>query len=475
MPIRLRLTLWYLLILTIVLGAVAGGVYAFVGDQEQRSVDRILRERAEAFARAYAGEANEQESDAAVIEVARDFGRGEGDIFVYRADGNLLARSPQRVLRVADARSVADLRGAIDRAFAGTGSGVTVDAVRCIVAPVSGRGKRYVLVSTESLGGRRSALILIRNAFIIVIPAALVIAAIGGYFLAMRSLSPVAQITETASHIEAENLSDRIAVGNPSDELGRLAGVLNALLERLERSFQQQKQLLADTSHELRTPVTIIRTEADVTLSRERTAAEYRDALEGIRTEATHLTGLIEAVLLLARADAQQARVARQEFALSEVIQHSVQSLRTIAAAKQIDLACSTDGPMPMVGDPELIRRMLLNLLENGIKFTESGGRVRLDAHRAGPSYVVTVSDSGIGIPSEEQAKIFDRFFRSDSARTRDAHRSSASGAGLGLAIARWIAEAHSGDLRLLRSDRSGSVFQAMLPIQHERAMNGVA
>jgi len=468
MPIRLRLTLWYLLILTIVLALVAAGVYAFVGNEQRRSVDRILRERAEQFARAYIGESNEQGSDEAVIEVARDFGRGEGDIFVYSAPGNLLARSPQRLLHIPDARAIPDVHRAVERAFAGTASGLTVDNVRCIVTPIDSRGKerRYVFVSTESLGGRRNALTVIRNAFTIVVPAALVIAALGGYFLAMRSLSPVAQMTEAASRIEAENLSERIALQNPNDELGRLATVLNALLERLERSFQQQRQLLADTSHELRTPVTIIRTEADVTLSRERTVEEYRLALEGIRSEATHLTGLIEAVLLLARADAQQARVARQQFSLSDVIRESVQSLRTIAQAKQIDLTCSTDGPMPMAGDPELIRRMLLNLLENGIKFTENGGRVRLDSHLAGPAYVVTVSDSGVGIPVESQQKIFDRFFRVDSARGRDADRTASTGAGLGLAIARWIAQAHGGDLRLVRSSQDGSVFEATLPVR---------
>ncbi|PYQ47192.1 MAG: hypothetical protein DMF59_19570, partial [Acidobacteria bacterium] len=262
MPIRLRLTLWYLLILTIVLALVAAGVYAFVGNEQRRSVDRILRERAEQFARAYIGESNEQGSDEAVIEVARDFGRGEGDIFVYSAPGNLLARSPQRLLHIPDARAIPDVHRAVERAFAGTASGLTVDNVRCIVTPIDSRGKerRYVFVSTESLGGRRNALIVIRNAFTIVIPVAVVIAALGGYFLAMRSLSPVAQMTEAASRIEAENLSERIALQNPNDELGRLATVLNALLERLERSFQQQRQLLADTSHELRTPVTIIRT-----------------------------------------------------------------------------------------------------------------------------------------------------------------------------------------------------------------------
>ncbi len=458
MPIRLRLTLWYLLILTIVLIAVAAGVYGFVATEEQQSVDRILRERAQSFASAYAGEIKEEPEAKAFQEVGRNY--GEDDVLIYARAGQIVWRSPPRLLRVADFRSIPDVRSAIDRAFGGREQHASFGDIRVIAAPIP--GARFVFVSTESLAGRRGALLRLRNAFTIVIPLALVIAAIGGYFLAARSLAPVAQMTAAASRIEAENLSERIAVHNPSDELGRLGAVLNALLERLERSFQQQKQLLADTSHELRTPVTIIRSETDVTLSRERTPEEYRLALEVIRNEATHLTSLIEAVLLLARADARQLRIARESFNLGDVIHQSVQSLRTIAEARGIDLSCTSDGPMTMQGDPELVRRLLLNLLHNGIKFTESGGRVRLDAHRAGPQYVIKVSDSGAGIPREAQEHIFDRFFRMDSARGRD--RDTTSGAGLGLAIARWIAHAHGGDLRLLQSTPGGSIFEATLP-----------
>jgi two-component system, OmpR family, sensor kinase len=237
------------------------------------------------------------------------------------------------------------------------------------------------------------------------------------------------------------------------------------LLKWLERSFQQQKQLLADTSHELRTPVTIIRSEAEVTLSRSRDVDEYRKALEVIRSESLHLTSLIEGVLLLARADAQQAAIAKEPVQLTNVIDDSVQALRRVAEARQIDLACATDGPMPMRGDAGLLRRMLLNLLDNAMKFSSAGGHVRLDARRDGPNYVITVSDTGRGIPPEAQEKVFDRFFRADAVRGRDDNRDSAGGAGLGLPIARWIARAHGGDLRLVRSSPAGSIFEAFLPV----------
>ena len=150
---------------------------------------------------------------------------------------------------------------------------------------------------------------------------------------------------------------------------------------------------------------------------------------------------------------------------LANVIQDAVQALQRTATARQILLTCTTDGAMPTHGNAELIRRMLLNLLDNAIKFTGERGCVRLDSRRSGPNYVITVSDTGPGIPVDAQEKIFDRFFRADAARERDVDRDSASGAGLGLSIARWIARAHGGDLRLVRSSAAGSIFEATLPI----------
>ncbi|HLJ74964.1 MAG TPA: ATP-binding protein [Thermoanaerobaculia bacterium] len=317
-------------------------------------------------------------------------------------------------------------------------------------------GHGFALVVSESVASELEALRRAREAFALAIPAALLIAAVGAYILARRGLAPVGDIVETASRIEAENLSTRIPVARHDDEIGRLGAVLNALFDRLERSFAQQRQLIADTSHELRTPVTIIRSEAEVALSRERDPADYKKALEIVRSEAAHLTHLIEGVLMLARADAQQIRIDRHEFSLKDVIDESVRTAETLGRSRTIRLAANSEGPMPMVGDAELVRRMMLNLLDNAIKFSDSGGDVDVRAHRDGARYVITVSDSGHGIPAEDQPQIFDRFFRSDRVRGRD-------GSGLGLPIVKWIAEAHGGDARLLRSTASGSVFEVTL------------
>jgi signal transduction histidine kinase len=448
LPIRARLTLWYAVVVTIILGAFAGGVYAFVAAEERAAVDRILRERAESFARAYSSEVAEESSQSAILEVAKDYARGEGGAAVYEGSGKLIFGTPPP--------NFGRPRPGI----------VTVGGARCIVARVG----NYLFVSSESISGRRDALARLRDAFVVLIPVAILIAAFCGYFLAARSLAPVARITEAASRIEAENLSERIAIGNRDDELGRLAAVLNALLQRLERSFQQQKQLLADTSHELRTPAAIIRSEAEVTLSRDRDRDEYRRALEVIGSESLHLSSLLEGVLLLARADAQQSRIEMAPVQLADIVSESVRALQRVAGARQISLTCQADGPMPMRGNAELLRRMLLNLADNAIKFTESGGQVRMESHRADSSYVIDISDNGAGIPLEAQKKIFDRFYRADAARGRTADRDSAAGAGLGLPIAQWIARAHGGDLRLVRSSSAGSTFEVVLPVSGSAA-----
>lgn len=453
-PIRIRLTIWTVLLLALTLGVFAAGVYEFLERQGRNSVNNVLRERAATFNHAYGSELSEEPSEQAVVEAARNFVYRDGDTLVYAPPLRLVTRSSARLLR-ADPLSIPSIRQAINGAFRGETKIVRAEpGIRAIVAPV---GRRFAFVATQSLAAEQETLRRARVAFALAIPAALLIAAIGGYTLVRRSLAPVGKIAETASRIEAENLSTRIAVTHPDDELGRLGVVLNALFDRLERSFAQQRQLIADTSHELRTPVTIIRSEAEVALSRERDAAEYRRALEIVRSEAAYLTQLIESVLILARADAKQIHIEMKPLSLRQVIEESVRSAETLARARGVHLTTESNGPMPMRGDPELMRRLLLNLLDNAIKFSDAGGQVAIEAQRAGTNYVIAVSDHGRGIAVSDQPKIFDRFFRGDRARESD-------GTGLGLPIVKWIAEAHGGQARLVRSGQAGSLFEVTLP-----------
>jgi signal transduction histidine kinase len=279
-------------------------------------------------------------------------------------------------------------------------------------------------------------------------------------------------MTARADRIRESTLHDRLAVQNPLDELGRLATTFNRLLDRLDLAFERQRRFIADASHELRTPLAILQGESEVALSKPtRTPEEYRESLSVLQHEARRLAHIVEDMFTLSRADAGQYPVNRRELYLDELVSECAHSVRTLAAAKSITLSVECNGELPIFGDESLLSRMLLNLLDNAIKYTPNGGKISVATSATHTGTQITVADNGLGIPQEFHSRIFERFFRSDQARTRPSSsagsdRSSAGGAGLGLSIARWIAEAHHGTLVLTRSDVQGTLFTVTLPVE---------
>jgi heavy metal sensor kinase len=274
-------------------------------------------------------------------------------------------------------------------------------------------------------------------------------------------------MSSQAGRIGAANLHERLAVHNEKDELGQLARSFNSLLDRLGESFERQRRFMADASHELRTPVAILRGEAEVALSQQaRSLDEYRESLGVLHQEAERLTHIVEDLFTLTRADAGQYPLQPRDFYLDELVTECVHSARTLALAKKITLTFDGASESPIHADESLLRRMILNLLDNAIKYTPEGGRATVACRRQGDEYILSITDTGTGIPAELQPRIFERFFRADEARSRT--QSDGGGAGLGLAISRWIAEAHQGRLELTRSDSEGSTFTATLPAKPE-------
>src|SRR5215469_7828725 len=319
------------------------------------------------------------------------------------------------------------------------------------------------LVILQSLHPQHEMMEAIRRAFYWIIPIALLLASAGGYFLARKSLAPVAVMASQARGMGAAHMSERLRVSNPNDELGTLALSFNQLLDRLEKSFEQQRRFVADASHELRTPVAILRGETEVTLSRpDRTPEEYRETLAILRDESQRLAHIIEDLFTLTRADAGEYPLKLRELYLDELAGDLLRRTRSLALSKGISLTSSIQPELPLQADEDLLRRMLLNLLDNAIKYTPAGGSVNVDCHGERNAYALRVTDTGPGIPPDLQPRIFERFFRADKARSRS--ESDTSGAGLGLSIALWIAEAHHGRLELTRSDPSGTIFTASLP-----------
>ena len=334
---------------------------------------------------------------------------------------------------------------------------------RELAMSLSASGKAYTLLALQSLRPQKEMMQDIRNTFLWAIPAALALASLGGYFLARKSLAPIAAMAAQAGSIGAANLHRRLPVANERDELGQLALTFNQLLERLDVSFEQQRRFMADASHELRTPVAILRGESEVTLSQpERSPDEYRQALAILHQESERLSHIIEDLFTLARADAGQYPVAFREVYLDELASEALVRARSLALSKNITLTSAIEPDLPVCAHETLLGRMLLNLLDNAIKYSPPGSAVTLACRREGANYLVSVSDNGSGIPAELQSRIFERFFRGDKARSRS--DGEIGGAGLGLSIARWIAEAHHGQLVLTRSDSSGSIFTATLP-----------
>jgi two-component system, OmpR family, sensor kinase len=481
--VRVRLTLWYTGVLALVLICLAAAMYWALDRTMARRTDASLAETSDGFISTLQAEYNDQLKEnpsgdallAAAQESVQEFRLRDHRFAVLDSKDKLLAESeplPERRQRerreAAYPATVPELSAdawrrvegeAGDRGFADVLVGAVHFRARVTQARVA--SERVTLVALESLELQRDFMEDIRATLLWVIPAALLIASIGGYFLARKSLAPVVAMSETAARIGARNLHQRLPVQNARDELGYLASTFNGLLERLDRSFEQQRRFMADASHELRSPVAIIRGEAEVALSKARTSEEYRESLAIALDEAQRLSQIVDDLLTLARADAGEYRLRPRDFYLEELAVDCVRAARTMAAARGIALSYEPDGEMPIRADEALVRRLVMNLLDNGIKYTPQGGKVSVACSHAGGEYAVTVRDTGPGIPAEARDKIFERFFRLDPART-PAPRTS--GAGLGLAIARWIAEAHHGRLLLVHSDASGSAFTAFLP-----------
>lgn len=495
--VRVRLTLWYTGVLVLVLLPLSLGAYWLIVRTVERRTFISLSEISQGFFTTLQSEYKSQPKDragpdalqAAAIEAAIAFRLRDHRFAVLDSSGNVLAENQALPAQPepAEAASQPEIPGEILRNLvAGTAGAprrlqdliLGGEHFRARVLQDQVGGLAVSVVTLQSVEAERALLAEIRKALFLVIPIALVIAGAGGYFLARKSLAPVVAMSEKAARMGAQNLHERLPVLNPRDELGYLASTFNDLLERLTRSLEQQRRFMADASHELRSPVSIIRGEAEVALSQARTTEEYRGSLAIALDEARRLSQIVDDLFTLARADAGQYPLRPRDFYLEEVAAECVRAARSMAAARGITLSYQPDGEMPIHGDEALVRRLAMNLLDNAIKFTPEGGKIDVACRRAGSEYSLTVRDSGPGIPAEAREKIFERFFRLDPARTQDRRAPetaetaapAATGAGLGLAIARWIAEAHHGRLILMRSDASGSTFAAFLPANGDAA-----
>ncbi len=416
--IRVRLTAWYALVLAIALLAADGVTYIVARNQIQRSNDAALLATTRDFLSALRDEIDEGEGVLRLrpanelLAEFRDDGRG---VVLLHPDGSEFAAHQTPVARSLDRPLLRRLTTA--RRFGLTT--VAGGAVRLDLAPVQYGTQSFVVAAAQSLAPQEETLEHLRTAMLATAPVALLVAALGGYFLARKSLAPVA------------------------------------------RSFAEQRRFMADASHELRTPVAILQGELDVTLSREdRNAADYRESLEVMHRTVRRLTRIVGDLFLLARSDAGDIPLKREPLYAGDLVSQTARAYKNLAAERGVVLVAECEDDLLIDGDEDLLQRMLGNLLENAIRHTQPGREVRVRCLTENSFALIEVRDQGTGVPSELREQIFDRFFRIDAART-------GGGAGLGLPIARWIAEVHGGALWLDRSGPEGSTFIARLAARH--------
>jgi heavy metal sensor kinase len=360
----------------------------------------------------------------------------------------------------------------ISQAIAGTSSFATIqttegERLRLLAVPIN------ISILGPPPGIQPAALVIARSAkqidqalaglvrtLIIAIPLALALAAGGGIFLARRALKPVDKIAQTAQEIEESDLSRRINV-NTKDELGRLAATLNAMIGRLEKAFQRQKQFTSDASHELRTPLAVIEAESSLALQKERPSTDYRQSLEIISQESRQMSSLINQLLTLARADAGKEQWNFTEVNLGKLITNLGTDVEVLCQEKGLSFQLGQTQDLVVKGDEARLRELFMNLLDNAIRYTPAPGTVSVSLRREGQMAVVAITDTGVGIPVEDIPFIFERFYRVDKSRSR-----AEGGSGLGLAICRHIAEAHGGKIEVESQVGAGSTFSVWLPLQ---------
>ncbi len=296
------------------------------------------------------------------------------------------------------------------------------------------------------------------------LPLALALAGIGGLFLASRALQPVARITHTAESISGSDLNRRIQYQGPADELGRLAHTFDAMLDRLQAAFERERRFTGDAAHELRTPLAALKGRIGVTLSRPRPVPEYTDTLQEMEGQVDRLIHLSNDLLFMARLDQGERPLQLEPIVLRDFLGAIMDQVSPLAEAKQIALRETILDDLTIRGDIDLLIRLFLNLLDNAIKYTPEGGQVTIAAQLENKQVNITIADTGPGIPAEHLPHLFERFYRVEEDRARRGRGNGQSGAGLGLAIAYEIVRAHGGQLAVESQINQGTTFVVHLP-----------
>jgi heavy metal sensor kinase len=324
----------------------------------------------------------------------------------------------------------------------------------------SSEGHRFLIESGGPMAPIETILSHLFFSLLIGVPLLGLVAVGGGLFLVSRALAPVVQIARSAEHITLHNLNERLPLTNTGDELEHLSLALNRMIARLNEAFEQNRRFLADASHELRTPLAALRGEMESVVEQARTLPELSDRAGSVLEEVDRLAKIVDALFAISRLDAGESQQEWERFDLAPLAASTTEQMSLLAEDKGIAVACNVQGKVSVDGDRARIKQVVVNLLDNAIKYTPPGGTINLNVHARGGKAVLEVVDTGMGIPANALPHIFERFYRVDQARSRDA-----GGAGLGLAIVKSICAAHGGKVEVESAEGKGSQFTVELPL----------
>ncbi|MCC6347814.1 MAG: HAMP domain-containing histidine kinase [Nitrospirales bacterium] len=381
-----------------------------------------------------------------------------GHYYKVMMDGRALAASPS----LADEDFTFARRVVLFHGTPGEGTydstGPDKEPVRVLRNDFSFLGRDASVYVAESLVDSLNMIGMFRRVLFIVVPASIVVVCLVGLCIVRRSIRPLKAFSTRIEAITHKTMGERINTANEVKELVGLAGSFNAMLDRLQRAFESQRRLVSDASHELKTPVTVIKSQCDVVLRKERTGEEYREALATVQAVAGNMIRLVRSLLSLARLDSGMlAPVDFRPVVLKECMRDAVALVMPLADKKRIALRMDIHESLLVSGDRERLIEAFLNIVDNAVKYNREGGRVEITALREGAMIQMKVVDTGIGIKEENRAKIFERFYRENTA-------GDAEGTGLGLSIAKTILEAHGGEIRVASEQGKGSAFSMILP-----------
>lgn len=474
---RAQLCLWHAGLMAFTLLALSGFTYVLLITFLHSRADHALEEHADVAARGLATALYESSGrpDAepplrrGMFDDIRLWGR---HIQVVDPRGGVLQRSAGLATQPLPVSANALRDGLRGQTTFETVPGLGEHPVRIVTVPVR-MGERipYLIQAGTSLEGVEAALQRAGWILLVLTPMVFVISLVGGWLVVGRALRRVDDLTRTALDIQSTNLQRRIEHAGPDDEIGRLAKAFDQMITRLDRSFQQARRFSSDASHELKTPLTAIRGEAEVALMGELPPEEYRKILRSILESAERMSEVVESLLLLSKADAGQALIRRELVDLGDLLLRAVDSMEPLARDGDIELRVGDIADLEIEGDPLWLNQVATNLINNGIKYTPAGGSVSVSLREQDGQAEICVRDTGVGISEEHLPYIFERFYRVDEGRARSQGLGKKpGGTGLGLSITRWAIEQHGGTISVSSHPGEGSEFRVLLPIEAPQA-----